>query len=204
MPSSNENMALWPLSLALIFRKGRAGKMKKLCSIAKAVVLLLIVSCTGVPQGLKPVRGFELERYMGKWYEIARLDHSFERNLSRVTAQYSLRQDGGVKVVNQGFNQKSGKWQMITGKAYLVGKESVGSLKVSFFGPFYGGYHIIALDQQDYSYAMVTGPSLSYLWILSREKTLDRVIVEELVSKAKEWGFDTDKLIYVDQNLSET
>jgi apolipoprotein D and lipocalin family protein len=178
--------------------------MKKVCSIVKVAVLLLIVGCTDIPSGLQPVTGFELERYLGKWYEIARFDHSFERNLSKVSAHYSLRQDGGVEVVNQGFNQKSGKWEMVTGKAYFIEKKNVGSLKVSFFGPFYGGYHILALDQQDYSYAMVTGPSRSYLWILSREKTLDSVILEKLVGKAKQWGFETDKLIYVEHNLSET
>jgi apolipoprotein D and lipocalin family protein len=159
--------------------------MKKVCSIVKVALLLLIVSCTDIPSGLQPVTGFDLERYLGKWYEIARLNHYFERNLSRVTANYSLRQDGGVEVVNQGFNQKSGKWEMVTGKAYFIEKESIGSLKVSFFGPFYGGYHIIALDQQAYTYAMVTGPSLSYFWILSRDDTLDGVILEKLVGKAK-------------------
>ena len=178
--------------------------MKNIWSIAKAAVLLLVVGCTDVPDGLQPVTRFELERYLGKWYEIARLDHSFERNLSQVTADYSLRQDGGVEVVNQGFNQKSGKWEMITGKAFFIGKENVGSLKVSFFGPFYGGYHVITLDQQDYSYAMVAGPSRSYLWVLSRNKTLDSTILEELVGKAKQWRFETDKLIYVDQNRPET
>ena len=178
--------------------------MKNIWSIAKAAVLLLIVGCTGIPDGLQPVADFELERYLGKWYEIARLDHSFERNLSQVTADYSLRKDGGVEVVNQGFNQKSGKWEMITGKAFFIGKENVGSLKVSFFGPFYGGYHVVALDQKDYSYAMVAGPSRSYLWILSRNKTLDSTILEEIVGKAKQWGFETDKLIYVDHNLPET
>ena len=167
-------------------------------------MLLLVVGCTGIPDGLQPVADFELERYLGKWYEIARLDHSFERNLLQVTADYSMRHDGGVEVVNQGFNQKSEKWKKVTGKAYLIQKENVGSLKVSFFGPFYGGYHIIALDQQNYSYAMVVGPSRSYLWILSRNKTLDSTILEELVDKAKQWGFETDKLIYVDHNRPET
>jgi len=178
--------------------------MKNIWSIAKAALLLLIVGCTGIPDGLQPVADFELERYLGKWYEIARLDHSFERNLSQVTADYSLRKDGGVEVVNQGFNQKSGKWEMITGKAFLIGKGNVGSLKVSFFGPFYGGYHVVALDQKDYSYAMVAGPSRSYLWILSRNKTLDSTILERLVGKANQWGFETDKLTYVDHNLPET
>ena len=110
--------------------------MKKVWSIAKAAVILLFYGCTSIPDGLQPVTGFELESYLGKWYEIARLDHSFERNLSKVTAHYCLRQDGGVEVVNQGFNQKSGKWEMVTGKAYFIEKENVGSLKVSFFAPF--------------------------------------------------------------------
>ena len=178
--------------------------MRKLSTIAQAAIMLMLAGCTGIPDGLQPVNGFELEKYLGKWCEIARLDHSFERNLSNVTAVYSLRRDGGVEVVNKGFNQKSGKWEMITGKAFLIGKESTGSLKVSFFGSFYSGYHIIALDQQDYRYAKVTGPSLSYLWILSRSESLDSNIVEELVNKAKQWGFETGKLIYVDHSLPET
>jgi apolipoprotein D and lipocalin family protein len=178
--------------------------MRKLVTIAQAAVMVLFIGCTGVPDGLQPVTGFKLDRYLGKWYEIARLDHSFERNLSNVIAHYSLRQDGGVEVMNQGFKEKSGKWEMITGKAYFIEKEDVGSLKVSFFGPFYSGYHIIALDQEDYRYAMVTGPNRSYLWILSRDKTLDSATLEALVDKAKQWGFETDKLIYVGHNLSET
>jgi apolipoprotein D and lipocalin family protein len=197
-------MAETPMGFALILLQREAGQMKKVSSITIVAMLLLIVGCTRIPDGLQPVSGFELERYLGKWYEIARLDHSFERNLSNVTAHYSPRQDGGVEVMNKGFNQKSGKWEMIIGKAFFIEKENVGSIKVSFFGPFYSGYHIIALDQEDYSYAMVAGPSRSYLWILSRNKTLDSTILEELVNKARQWGFETDKLIYVNHNLSET
>ena len=105
-----------------------------------------ITGCTSIPSGLEPVTGFDVNRYLGKWYEIARLDHSFEVGLSNVYAQYSLREGGGIQVVNRGFDEKSGKWKEIDGRAYFIGDENVGSLKVSFFGPFYGGYHIIALD----------------------------------------------------------
>jgi len=156
--------------------------------------------CTGVPDGLRPVTDFESERYLGKWYEIARLDHRFERNLSNVSAFYYRNEGNGIGVVNRGYNEKSGQWEEIQGKAAFIEDESVGSLKVSFFGPFYGGYHILALDRQAYRYAMVAGPSRSYLWILAREKELDQAVLAELVATAARWGFDTQELIYVDHN----
>jgi apolipoprotein D and lipocalin family protein len=161
---------------------------------------LILVGCTGVPAGLRPVTDFEPERYLGKWYEIARLDHRFERNLSNVSAHYYKKNDNAIGVVNRGYNEKTGKWEEIEGTAFFTQNESVGSLKVSFFGPFYGGYHIIALDRKTYQYAMVVGPRLSYLWILSRQKKLDQQILTELVARAEQWGFDTEDLIYVDQN----
>lgn len=153
---------------------------------------------TGVPEGLAPVAGFELERYLGKWYEIARLDHRFERGLTNVSAEYSMREDGGVTVLNRGYNRDKEKWSEARGKAKFIGDPAVGSLKVSFFGPFYGGYHIIALDTDAYEWAMVAGPNRSYLWILSRETALEPAVLSDLVGRAREWGFDTDKLIYVD------
>jgi apolipoprotein D and lipocalin family protein len=161
---------------------------------------LVLVGCTGIPTGLRPVTEFEPERYLGKWYEIARLDHRFERNLSNVSAFYDRKEGGGIGVVNRGFNEKSGKWEEIEGTAAFIKNESVGSLKVSFFGPFYGGYHIIALDRKTYDHAMVVGPRRSYLWILSRQKTLDQAVLAEMVATAARWGFDTQALIYVDQN----
>ncbi|UCH24209.1 MAG: lipocalin family protein [Deltaproteobacteria bacterium] len=163
------------------------------------VLLLVVAGCTKIPADLEPIKGFDLNRYLGKWYEIARLDHSFERNMVNVSANYVKRDKGGILVVNRGFNKKSAKWKKIEGRAYFIDRKTVGSLKVSFFGPFYGGYHIIALDKDNYQYAMVTGPSKSYLWILSRDKTLDNKILSDLVSKARNWGFETNKLIYVDQ-----
>jgi apolipoprotein D and lipocalin family protein len=169
-------------------------------------VLLLttsILGCTGVPRGLEPVDDFEADRYLGRWYEIARLDHSFERNLSNVSATYTSGDNGEITVINRGFNDKTGEWKQIEGRARFIEDETVGSLKVSFFGPFYGGYHVIALDKEDYGYAMVAGPNRSYLWILSRSTSLDERILSNLTDKATEWGFKTTELIAVKHDRPE-
>jgi len=175
----------------------KRGLLRVICLL---VVLVPVLSgCLGVPEGAVPVRGFEIDRYLGKWYEIARLDHSFERGLTNVTAQYDLRDDGGVRVVNRGFNTENAEWDEAVGKAYFVDETTVGMLKVSFFGPFYGAYNVIALDQQDYRWSLVAGPDTDYLWILSREPQLDSEVLDELLALAKSLGFDTGKLIMVDQ-----
>ena len=165
-----------------------------------AALALCLVGCLGVPVGAQPVQDFTLEKYLGKWYEIARMDHSFERGLSNVTAEYSLRDDGGVKVTNRGFKTTANKWKDAEGKAYFVEEPSIGKLKVSFFGPFYGAYNVIALDEEDYQWALVVGPDTNYLWILSRTPMLDQVVVEQLLSQAKSLGFKTDELIFVTQD----
>ncbi len=162
-------------------------------------LLLLMASCTGTPEGVKVVDGFQVEQYLGKWYEIARLDHSFERGLEQVTAEYSKRDDGGIKVINRGFDPAKGKWKEAVGKAYFVETPDIGKLKVSFFGPFYGGYNIIALDKTYYHYAMIAGPDKSYLWLLSRTPQLPYPIKAQLIAEAEALGFDTDALIYVKQ-----
>ncbi len=162
-----------------------------------AFIMLLLPGCVGVPEGIIPVTGFDINRYLGRWYEIARLDHSFERGLENVSADYSLRDDGGIDVVNRGYNPDGKEWKEAKGKAYFVKDSSAGQLKVSFFGPFYGGYNIIALDQAGYSYSIVCGPDKSYLWILSRTPEMNPLLLSELVSQAKGLGFETDKLIYV-------
>jgi apolipoprotein D and lipocalin family protein len=162
-----------------------------------AVLVLLLSACSGVPEGVEVVGDFELSRYLGTWYEIARLDHRFERGLSRVTATYSSREDGGVRVVNRGFDAESGEWDEAVGKAYFVSTPDVGQLEVSFFGPFYGGYNVIELDREHYRCAMVAGPSRSYLWILARSPQLEREIVQRLVERAAELGFPTRELIFV-------
>ena len=158
---------------------------------------LNVSACTGLPQGTSAVSGFEVDRYLGTWYEIARLDHRFERGLTNVTADYTLRDDGGLKVVNRGFSTKTKEWEEATGKAYLVGSPDVGQLKVSFFGPFYGGYNILELDRDNYQYALVAGPDRSYLWLLARSPDLSDATVQSLVEKARRLEFPVDELIYV-------
>ena len=160
---------------------------------------LLLASCTYTPKDIKPVEGFQVDQYLGTWYEIARLDHSFERGLEKVTATYSMREDGGLKVINRGFDPVKQEWKEAVGKAYFIDTPDIGKLKVSFFGPFYGGYNIIELDKPYYNYVMICGPDKSYFWILSRTPQLPYPIKAQLISKAKELGFATDELIYVSQ-----
>ena len=165
---------------------------------AAMAACLLLGGCAGAPEGVAPVAGFEPERYLGVWHEIARLDHSFERGLTRVTAEYSARPDGGLRVVNRGYDAAKGAWKEAVGKAYFTGDRSVGRLKVSFFGPFYGGYNIIDLDKEGYRYALVCGPDRGYLWILAREPRLPEAELKRLTDKASELGFDTGRLVYPD------
>jgi apolipoprotein D and lipocalin family protein len=161
------------------------------------LLICLLTGCVGIPENVKPVDNFKLEKYLGKWYEIARLDHSFEKGLSRVTAEYSLRPDGGVKVINRGYSAKDNKWKEALGKAYFVKGPDQGFLKVSFFGPFYGSYVIFALDHENYQYALVSGPDKSYLWLLARSPKMNEDIKNDLIVKAKAAGFDTGKLLFV-------
>jgi apolipoprotein D and lipocalin family protein len=156
---------------------------------------VLLSGCTGMPEGVRPVQGFELERYLGTWHEIARLDHSFERGLSRVTAEYSLRDDGGVRVINRGYDEKDG-WQQAEGKAYFVESPDVGHLKVSFFGPFYGSYVVFELDEKDYQYAFISGYNTNYLWLLARTPIVDPALIERFTARAKALGFDTGELVF--------
>ena len=164
------------------------------------VLCALLTGCGAVPDGIQPVSGFQAERYLGRWYEIARLDHGFERGMSRVTAEYRRRDDGGIDVVNRGYLADTQTWKQADGKAYFVQSPDIGYLKVSFFGPFYGSYVVFELDRQDYRYALVAGPDRSYLWLLARSPTLDAATRERLVARAKAAGFDTQKLIFVDQS----
>lgn len=167
--------------------------------IVLGVGCCLLGACTGMPDRVTPVSDFDVARYLGKWYEIARLDHRFEKGLEQVTARYSVRPDGGIKVVNRGFNTARGEWRQAEGRAYFMGDRQTGRLQVSFFGPFYGSYNIIELDRPGYRYALVCGPDTSYLWILARRPDIDPLIVERLVARAGALGFDTSRLIYVKQ-----
>lgn len=160
----------------------------------------LLFACTSVPDGIHPVKDFELKPYLGKWYEIARLDHGFEEGLSKVTATYAMRDDGGVSVINRGYNTKKGEWEEAEGKAYFVKESTVGHLKVSFFGPFYASYVIFELaDENDY--AFVTGNNRDYLWLLSRTPTIDEDLKSRFKKQAEALNFDLSELIWVDQAL---
>lgn len=153
-----------------------------------------------MPKYVEPVTDFKLERYLGTWYEIARLDHSFEKGLTQVTAEYSLKNDGGVKVINRGFSASKNEWKEAEGKAYFVNKDSEAYLKVSFFGPFYGSYVVFGLDQENYQYAFISGPDTGYLWLLAKTPTVAPEVIQKFIEMAKERGFDIDSLIYVQQH----
>jgi apolipoprotein D and lipocalin family protein len=159
---------------------------------------LLVAGCVGKPDNVEPVSDFDLQRYLGTWYEIARLDHRFERGLSKVTANYTLRDDGGVRVLNRGYSDKKGEWEQAEGKAYFVEDAKTGYLKVSFLGPFYGSYIVFELDKENYQHAVVSGPDKSYLWILARTPEIDETLKKRLIQKAAEKGFNTAKLIFVE------
>ena len=161
---------------------------------------LTLSGCLGMPEKVQPVSNFQLNKYLGQWYEIARLDHSFERGLENVTAEYSMREDGGVSVVNRGFSTEDNEWSEATGKAYFINNSDDGYLKVSFFGPFYGSYVVFELDKENYQYAFVSGPDLSYLWLLSRTPEVSEAIIADFIEKSQSLGFDTSKIILVKQD----
>ena len=172
-------------------------------------LLALSLSLTACVSDMSPaaqksvVQSVDANQYLGTWYEIARLDHSFERGLEQVSANYSKNADGGIKVTNRGYNTDKKEWKEAIGKAYFVDAPNAdgtytGKLKVSFFGPFYGAYNIIELDKPYYNYALISGGS-EYLWILSRTPQLNYPVKQHLIAKAKELGYPTDKLIFVKQ-----
>lgn len=160
---------------------------------------LLLIGCVGIPENIRPIEHFNVQKYLGTWHEIARLDHSFERGLINISANYSLREDGGIKVLNRGYSPEKKEWNEAEGKAYFVQSPSDGYLKVSFFGPFYGSYIIFDLDE-NYRYSLISGPDKSYFWLLARDKKIDEALKTKLVSKAAALGFDTSKLIYTTQD----
>jgi apolipoprotein D and lipocalin family protein len=163
-----------------------------------ALNIFLLVGCATVPEGLEPVTGFEVERFLGKWYEIERLDNRFESGLSNVNAEYRMMPNGKIEVINRGFNVRRNSWFVAKGLAWFAGSKDVGSLKISFHSPLPGGYNVLVLDPQ-YRYAMVSGADRDGLWILSREPQLDRSIIDSLVAQAKAWGFPTNQLHFDEQ-----
>ena len=158
--------------------------------------IVLLVSCTGLPDNVEPVSQFDTEQYLGTWYEIARLDHSFERNLERVTATYGLNEDGSISVLNKGFNTEKDEWRQAEGVAKPMGSSDIAHLKVSFFGPFYGTYAVFELAD-DYSHAFVSGYNTDYLWLLAREPDVSTEVRQRFINESQALGFDTSKLIWV-------
>ena len=161
-----------------------------------AATLLCLFSCKTIPDKIHAVRPFDKQRYLGTWYEIARFDFKFEKNLDNTTATYSINSDGSIKVINRGYNTVKNEWKEAIGKAKFVDADSIAMLKVSFFGPFYGGYNVIAIDPE-YKYALVCGSSLKYLWILSREKSIPEETKAKYLDLAQARGFDTEKLLWI-------
>lgn len=168
-------------------------------SLAGVLIILILQSCASIPKGAVPVSPFDKAQYLGKWYEIARLDFRFERNLNNTTAEYSENPNGSIKVDNQGYNYVKGEWTQAIGKAKFRGDENVAALEVSFFGPFYAAYNVIALDA-DYQYALVAGKNLDYLWILSRRPSIPEDIREQYLKIAADLGYATAELIWVEHN----
>jgi apolipoprotein D and lipocalin family protein len=174
--------------------------MKKLLLLLSAFSL---TACTGIPEGIQPISNFELPQYLGRWYEIARLDHSFEKGMQQVTATYEMREDGGVRVLNEGFLTGKNAWDQAEGKAYFVESENIGHLKVSFFGPFYGSYIIFELGES-YEYAFVTSTNKSFLWLLSREPVIEQELQQRFINTVATLGYDIEALIWVDQSVPES
>jgi apolipoprotein D and lipocalin family protein len=162
------------------------------------VVSLLAFGCVASPPGVSPVQGFDVNRYLGRWYEIARLDHSFEHGLDSVTAVYDIDQDGSISVTNRGYSKKKEQWKEVVGRALFVNSPTEAHLKVSFFGPFYSSYVIFGLDDESYQYAFVSGPSTKYLWLLARTPSVDGALKKKFEKKAAELGFAVDTLIWVE------
>ncbi|MBK0368964.1 lipocalin family protein [Flavobacterium agrisoli] len=156
-------------------------------------------SCKKMPEKATAVQNFDKAKYLGKWYEIARLDYKWEKDMNNVTAEYSLNDNGTIKVDNKGYDVKKEKWEQSIGKAKFIEADNIGRLKVSFFGPFYSGYNVIAVDK-DYKYALVAGESLKNLWILSRDTTIPENIKSDYLKKAQDIGYNTSDLIWVAHN----
>ena len=163
-----------------------------------AVVAASVILSFTIPLTQTPVSGFKVEKYLGKWHEIARMDFRSEKHLTQVSAEYSLRDDGTVRVLNRGYDTLAKKWKEAEGKAKFDGPRDRGKLKVSFFGPFYSDYKVVKLDDQ-YRYALVLGKSPRYMWILSREKTIPDDIRRSYLEEADKLGVKTGELVWTPQ-----
>lgn len=168
--------------------------------VSGGLALLILNGChVKRPRNLEVVQDFDIEKYAGKWYEIARFDFKHEKHLSHVTANYSLNADGSVKVENKGYNYVKKEWETATGVAKFNGDKSEGALKVSFFRPFYSGYNVVLMDP-DYENALVFGENKRYIWFLSRNKAMPQATKQKFMDKAREYGYDMKKLVWTKQD----
>ena len=172
------------------------SKIRRLRYGLVGMFCLVLMGCTGIPEGIEPVTDFDQERYLGTWYEIARLDHSFERGLSEVTATYRANPDGSIAVLNRGFDQEEARWREAEGVARFVDSSTVAHLKVSFFGPFYGSYIVFELGE-NYEHAFVSGFNREYLWLLSRSPQVSDTLRNEFLETITKLGFAPDYLVWL-------
>lgn len=172
--------------------------------ILYCTLIIITVCCAKSNADLTVVQNVDLNRYLGKWYEIATIPQRFQLGCHCVTAEYSLRPDGKVKVVNSCHKDSpTGPFKSITGQAKVVKGSYNAKLKVSFFWPFWGNYWIINLDQENYQWAVISAPSRKTLWILSRTPEMDEGLYEKLVEFCKSVGLDTGLLIKTDQSCNK-
>ena len=171
--------------------------MRYLRFLLSTLLLSGLVACAAAPKGIQPVSPFDSQKYLGSWYEIARIENTFEKGLTRVTADYAQVEDGKIQVTNVGYSPQKDKWKKVVGKAYFVESDTVGHLKVSFQWPFYGSYIVFEVDK-DYQHAYVAGSKKNYLWLLSRTSTVDPSVLQNFRNAAKLKGYDLNKLVIVD------
>lgn len=176
------------------------GKNVLYLTLALTTCAIFFNACkVSIPKGARAVKPFDSKRYLGKWYEIARLDFKYEKNLNNVTATYSEKDNGQIQVDNRGYDTVKKEWKQSIGKAKLVKGPDEGRLKVSFFGPFYAGYNVIAIDA-DYQYALVAGNNLKYLWILSRTSSMPESVKNSYLAQAEKLGYRTSDLVWTAHN----
>lgn len=193
------NIVIAPISIILIFTlMNNLAKILIGAGTAAAALFTFNKYQLKIPKGAEAVRNFNVSKYLGQWYEIARFDYRFEKHLKNVTATYSKNGDGTIRVQNRGFHIKENKWKESIGTADFIDRKDEARIKVSFFKPMWSSYNVI--DLVDYKYALVAGNSTDYLWILSREKTIPDYVKDRFLAKAESLNFKTENLIWVEHD----
>lgn len=168
--------------------------------VLAVATLWMVTSCSvKVPENISVVKDFDVKAYEGKWFEIARFDFKHEKDLKNVTANYTLNGDGSIQVVNKGYNYVKNKWEESKGKAKFNGSDKEGALKVSFFGPFYGGYNVVDMEPA-YENVLIFGENTDYIWILSRNKSIPENVKDKFLKQAKDAGYDLNRLVWTEHD----